>query len=570
MTMHPDYVTAYAQAIRDGKVAVCRKTATIYARLADEIAHPDPEGQWTFDQEKAERPIQFIERFCKHSKGEWAGKAVRLELWQKAFISALFGFVDRKTGLRRYREAFLEVGRKNGKSLLLSGIGAYMLIGDHEPGAEVYTVATKLDQARIVFEEAHRMVAQSPALSSVIKKRRSDLYCPSTMSRLAALGKNSNTLDGLNSSCVIIDELHGIRDRNLYEVMKQSMSARRQPLLIMITTAGTVRECIFDDVYDYACNVLDGTFTDERFLPVIYELDSKAEWKDPDAWAKANPNLGVSKKVEDLKEKVEQARQDPKSIPGLLCKDFDMRQTSTSAWLTFEDIDNSAKFDIERFRGSYAVGGADLSRTTDLTCATLLMCDSEGGTYATQMYWLPEDNVEKRVKEDKIPYDIWHEMGLVRYCKGNSIAYSDVTAWFVEMTEKAGITPAWIYYDPYSARYWVDEMESAGFEMVRCYQGAKTLSLPMQQLGQDLKAHKVNYNDSPILKWCITNTGVETDRNDNIIPKKAGSPKQRIDGLASLLDAYVGYMDHKSELAGLAQDFEKHHRDSSQDAAAKE
>ena len=560
-----DYVTAYNDAIREGKVTVCKRTAEIYARLADEIGNIrnselDRNGgasPWTFDQEKAERPIAFIERFCKHSKGEWAGKPVRLELWQKAFISALFGFVDRGTGLRRYREAFLEVGRKNGKSLLLSALGAYMLIGDREPGAEVYTVATKLDQARIVFDETGRMVAQSPALSAVIKKRRTDLYSPATMGKLQALGKNSNTLDGLNSSCVIIDELHGIRDRNLYEVMQQSMSARRQPLLIMITTAGTVRECIFDDMYEYSCKVLDGTFKNPTFLPVIYELDDKAEWQDPAAWPKANPNLGVSKKIEDLEAKVAKAKQDPKCVPGLLCKDFDLRQATASAWLTFEDVNNEATFDLERFRGAYAIGGADLSRTTDLTCATLLMADAQGNAYATQMYWLPEDNVEQRVKEDKIPYDLWHDAGLVRYCKGNSISYSDVTAWFVEMVEKVGITPAWVYYDPYSARYWVDEMESEGFDMVKCYQGAKTLSLPMQQLGQDLKAKKVNYNNSPVLKWCITNTAVEVDRNDNIIPRKAGSPKQRIDGLASLLDAYVGYMDHKAEFVDLARDFER-------------
>jgi len=189
-----------------------------------------------------------------------------------------------------------------------------------------------------------------------------------------------------------------------------------------------------------------------------------------------------------------------------------------------------------------------LSITTDLTCATLLMMDPvTEERFVTQMYWLPADNLQKRVQEDKIPYDKWRELGLVRLCNGNSISYGDITAWFLEMVNDHGITPAWVYYDSYSAKYWVEEMETAGFRMVRCIQGAKTLSLPMQQLGADLQAKRVNYNNSPILKWCLTNTGVQTDRNGNIVPIKAQSAKQRIDGTASLLDAYVGLYEHFNE-----------------------
>jgi len=541
-----NYIKKYWQQIQAGRVVVSKRVQKIYAGLVSDIKKP--QGKFVFDEKRASRPIEFIERFCKHSKGEWAGRPVKLELFQKAYISALFGFIDRETGLRRYRESFFMVGRKNGKSTLLAGLALYMLIADKEPGAEVYSVATKKDQARIVFDETHNMVKQSPELSANIKKRKTDLYFPLSMAKFQPLGKNSDTLDGLNAHCVIMDELHSIKDRNLYEVMKQGQSARRQPLLIMITTAGTVRECIFDDIYSYACGIVDGTIIDETFLPIIYELDSRDEWTDPPSWEKANPGLGQIKKLSDLTSKVERAKNSPKDLSGILCKDFNIRETLSSAWLPFDAINNEETFVLERFRGSFAIGGADLSITTDLTCATLLMLDKETEQrFVKQMYWLPADSFQERVQYDKIPYDKWRDRGLLRLCSGNSINYSDVTAWFLEMVNDHGITPAWIYYDSYSARYWVEEMEAHGFRMVRCIQGAKTLSLPMQQLGADLQAKKVNYGNNPVLKWCLTNTGIQTDRNGNIVPVKNQAAKQRIDGTSSLLDAYVGLCDHYNE-----------------------
>lgn len=540
-----NWIRAYLDEIEAGNITVSKRVRKIYQRLAYDMDNP---GKYRFDEAKANRPIEFIERFCKHSKGEWAGQPVRLELFQKAFISALFGFVDSETGLRKYREAFFEVARKNGKSTMLSGIALYMLLADGEAGAEIYSVATKKDQAKIIFDEVCHMVSQSPYLRKHIRKRKSDLYFPAAMSKIQALGKNSDTLDGLNSSCVIIDELHGIKDRNLYEVMKQSQSARRQPLLVMITTAGTVRECIFDDTYEYACKVVDGVINDPTFLPIIYELDNRNEWTDPAAWFKANPGLGRIKKLEDLVAKVERAKQSPKDLSGILCKDFNVRETRYNAWLDFDSINNEETFSLEDFRGAYAIGGADLSLTTDLTCATVLMMHPETHKrFVYQMYWLPEDNFTQRVEQEKIPYDKWLEAGLVRLCKGNTINYSDVTAWFLEIVKEHGITPLWVYYDSWSARYWVEEMEGYGFPMVRCIQGAKTLSLPMQNLGADLQAKKVVYNNNPILKWCLTNTGIQEDRNGNIVPVKNSSAKRRIDGTASLLDAYVGLYEHYNE-----------------------
>lgn len=537
-----NYIEEYYRQIKSGEIVASKRITNQYEKLIDDMYnHP----QYIYDHAKAERPIKFIETFCRHSKGELAGKPLILDLFQKAYISALFGFVDKDTGKRRYTESFFYVARKNGKTTMLSAIALYMMIADGESGAEVYSVASKRDQANILFDQAHEMIKQSPDLSRNIRKRKSDLYFSHNFSKMQSLGKNSNSLDGLNAHLVVIDELHSIQDRNLYEVMKQSQSARTQPLLIMITTAGTHRGTIFDDLYEYACNVVDGNFKDDNFLPIMYELDKKSEYKNPECWQKANPSLNISKRVEDLERKVARAENDANNLTGILTKDFNVRETSHNAWLTFEQINNTATFDIKDFADWYAIGGADLSITTDLSCATLLFVDPDTEMrYVHQMYWLPEDNLRERVDNDKIPYDKWYEQGLLRLCRGNTINYSDITEWFVEMIEDYEITPLWIYYDNYSARYWVDEMEGHGFKMVRTPQGAKTLSLPMQNLGADLKKHKVNYNNHPILKWCLTNTGIETDRNGNIVPVKNQSPKRRIDGTASLLDAYVGLFDN--------------------------
>lgn len=538
----PNYILEYWQEMKEGRVTVSKRIYKQYEKLIEDMNyHP----KYVYDEAKAQRPIQFIESFCRHSKGELAGKPLKLALFQKAYISALFGFIDKETGHRRYTESFFFVGRKNGKTTMLSAIALYMMIADGESGAEVYSVASKKDQANILFDQSHEMILQSPDLNRNIRKRKADLYFPHNFSKMQSLGKNSNSLDGLNAHLVVIDELHSIQDRNLYEVMKQSQSARTQPLLIMITTAGTHRGTIFDDLYEYACNVVDGNFKDDNFLPIMYELDAKEEYKNPKCWQKANPSLHISKKVEDLERKVSRAKNNPNDLTGILTKDFNIRETTNKAWLTFDDINNEDTFDLSQFKGTYAIGGADLSITTDLSCATLLFLDPQTEQrYVHQMYWLPEDNLRKRVEEDKIPYDKWHEQGLLRLCSGNTIDYSDITEWFKEMVNECDITPLWIYYDNYSARYWVDEMEAHGFKMIRTPQGAKTLSLPMQNMGADLQKKKINYNNHPILKWCLTNTGIETDRNGNIVPVKNQSPKRRIDGTASMLDAYVGLFDN--------------------------
>lgn len=546
-----NYILEYWEKIQSGEIKACRRLKQQYQKLVDELENP--REPWGFDLEKANRPIEFIERFCKHSKGKWAGKPVRLELFQKAKIQAVYGFVHRETRFRRAREVLTIVGRKNGKSTEKAALGNYMLVADGEGGAEVYSVATKKDQARIVWTEAHNMVAQSPALSKHIKKRKTDLYFPVTFSKFEPLASDSNSLDGLNVHYAIMDELHAIKDRNLYDVIKQAMTTREQPLLDMITTAGFVRECIYDSIYEYACNVLDGLVDDDRFLAFIYELDDREEWTDFRMWEKANPGLGTIKDYNELAANVERAKNDPDFLPTVLTKDFNLRETVAGTWLTFDQVNNEETFTMDDIRDTYAVGGVDLSSTTDLTCATLLiMKPGSEKIFALQQYFLPEDLVEQRVREDKIPYDKWAERGLLTLCKGNKISYSDVTAWFLRMVNEYGIHPVWTGYDPWNSKYWVDEMEAYGFQMEIVRQGAQTLSQPMKELAADLMAKRINYNNNPILKWCLTNTSVKRDENDNIRPVKGQNQRQRIDGAVSLLIAYTVLFRHMDDYRALA------------------
>lgn len=534
-----NYIQTYYNLIVGGQVIVSKKVRKQFDKLISDLNNP---GKYHFDLEKATRPIEFVEKFCKHSKGQWSGKPVILDLWQKAIIQSIFGFVDDK-GIRKYREALIIVARKNGKSTLLSAIALYMLFADHEGGAQVCCVASKKDQAKIVFTEAKNMVTQSPWLGQLIKKRKSDLYVPLTFSTFEPLASDSNTLDGLNMHCGIIDELHSIKDRNIYDVSKQSMGARTQPLLLIISTAGFVRENIYDNRYEYADKVLNGMIDDERFISFIYELDERSEWTKKNCWIKANPGLGTIKSLEYMKNQVKQATDDKSYLPTVLTKDFNIRETGVGSWLTFETINNPDTFDITTFNECYGVGGVDLSSVGDLTCASVLV-RKESKWYLLQKYWIPQDKAEQKEREDKVPYTIWKEKGFVDFCLGNKINYTDVTNWFIELREKYGIYTLWVGFDKWNAQYWQDEMKQNNFKLEEVIQGSLTMSSPMKLLAADLENKIINYNNNPVLKWCLTNTQIEVDKNDNIRPVKGKNTKQRIDGTVSLIDAYVVLQRH--------------------------
>lgn len=538
-----NYVNEYIAAIELGEIKTSKRVYAVYKRLQRQQQAPPQNFPYYFDEAAGERPIEFIEKFCKQSQGV-IGEPLLLSLFQKAFVQTLFGWKRKANGFRRFRETMFLVGRKNGKSTLLSAIALYLLVGDGEGAAEIYSVATKKDQAKKVLTEAINMINQSPELRAVLKKRRNDVYFSLTASKFEALASDSNTLDGLNSHGVIIDELHAIRDRNLYEVMKQSITARRQPLVIMITTAGTVRACIFDDMYEYACKVADGKIIDETFLPILYELDTRAEWTDESCWQKANPGIGEIKQIDTLREAVERAKKSPADVAGVLCKDFNCRENESKAWLSYDDIHNPALFDMEDIYDTYAIGGCDLSATTDLTCASLLIRKKNDPTvYVLQHYFLPQKKIDLlNDKDDKeAPYKLWSERGLLTVCDGSRVDFSAVTAWFVQMREQYKIDAYKVGYDRALAGYWVEEMQANGFDMYPVAQGPFTWAQPMREMGAAFTDKIVNYNNNPMLLWCMTNTAVKKSGLNNIQPVKI-TEKRRIDGSVSLLNAWVVYV----------------------------
>lgn len=538
-------ILEYWELIESGNETVSRKIYLWYKHLVHLIENP---GEYFYSPKRANHVLEFAENFCKLSKGAGAGKPVKLELWEKAHLSAVFGFIDIE-GNRQCRESLLIVGKKNGKSLLASIVGLYLLVGDGEPGPEIYSVATKKDQAKIIWTESKRMVRKSPSLLRRIKplvaELSSELFNDGTFKPLAS---DSDTLDGLNVHGVLMDEIHQWKNgKALYNIMADGTTARDQPLVYITSTAGTIREDIYDDKYAEAETLINGLFDDvgykdPHFFPFIYELDNRKEWTDPNCWKKANPGLGTIKKLSTLAAKVEKAKVNPKLVKNLVCKEFNIRETSSEAWLTFEQLNNAATFDLTALKPRYGIGGCDLSSTTDLTNATVIfMVPNDERIYVLQMYWLPEDLLETRVREDKIPYDLWEEQGLLRTCPGNKVHYKYVKEWFEEIQREFDIYIYKCGYDSWSATYFVEDMQNTFGKSVMepIIQGKKTLSSPMKSLGADLESKRIIYNNNPILKWCLANTSIDVDKNDNIQPCKGRLGTRRIDGLAGLLDAYV-------------------------------
>ena len=436
-------IREYWEKIESGEVTVCDKTRRTYKKLIYDLDHP---GEYFYSAHRGNHIIDFFENYCHHSKGKSGGKKVVLELWEKAMLAAVFGFVD-INGLRKYREVIFIVGKKNGKSLLASGVGLYLLVGDGEPGPEVYAVATKKDQSKIIWMESKRMTKKSPALLKRIKPLVAELssedYNSGTFKPLAS---DSDTLDGLNVHGALMDEIHQWKDgRPLYDIIADGVTAREQPLIFITTTAGTIREDIYDQKYDEAERLINGYFDengykDDHLIAFVYELDNRKEWIDEKCWYKANPGLGTIKNFKTLRDKVNKAMQDPKLVKNLVCKEFNIRETSSEAWLTFEQIDNRETFDIKELKPRYGIGGCDLSSTTDLTNATVIFkVPKDERIYVLQMYWLPEDLLEQRTREDKIPYDIWAENDWIRTCPGTKVHYKYVRDWFEQVQKEYDI-----------------------------------------------------------------------------------------------------------------------------------
>lgn len=548
--MAVNYVRQYVRAIRAGTVTVSEPVRQVYERLDAEAA--DKSCPYRFSAKLGDHAIRFIETFCRHYEGEHAGQLVKLELWEKAFIQTLFGWVDKKTRLRRFREFFLLVARKNGKSFLSACIMVYMLVADGEAGAQCVSIATKYDQAAIVYKTARKIIEQDADLSALVVPIIGGMEFKLTNSTMKALASKSKTLDGLNLHYCSCDELHAQEDRNLYDVTKQGMKARKQPIFGTITTAGFAREGIYDDMYEYARSVAMGTVADAHLLPVLYTLDDRAEWTDPDAWAKANPGLGTIKSRQQLADDVERAKHDPSCLPSLLVKDFNVQENASASWLPWAVLKNEAVAEADYLNHTYAIGGCDLSATTDLTCATLLIRRPDDPQfYVLQQYFLPKARVEQVEHQGRkeAPYRLWAQQGWLTLCDGATVDYNDVTEWFVSMVQERDIRPLWVCYDAALSGYWVPQMTDMGFEMERIRQGPVTWTYPMKRMKGLFEDHRIVYQNNPILRWCLSNTAAKSSNQrgiDSIQPEKI-TANRRIDGTVSLLNAMTGYYNHEDE-----------------------
>lgn len=540
----------YLRDVRAGRVVACRKLR----KLADVMLprFKAPYGRWHWDRDAAERPVRFIERFCKLPSGR-LGEPFVLEPYERAWVELMFGFVD-DDGLRQFQEAFIVVGRKNGKTSLGSAIELYMLLADGEGAPQIYNCATSKDQASLAYGHVLKMVRQSRAISAKVRKgtvpeRDQDgIMCDANMGYITPLTSQTRHLDGLDVHMCLFDELHACTNRDMYDLLKQGMAARRQPLMLCISTNGYERGNIFDDQYEYADQWLDGKVEDDRFLPIVYELDDREEWSDERCWEKANPGLGTVKRREFLADCVNKARQDASFLGTVLTKDFNVPESRAAAWLTFEEAVNEETFDPGAMGFRYGIAGFDASDSIDLSAAKMmLMRPGDERIYELSMYWLPEDAMRRgsglRTERDGAPYRKWAERGLLRVVPGNKIDKAVFLDWLEEVKEELDIFTFAVGFDPWH----MDDTTRRNLEQYvgksRTFdvrQGVKTLSQPMKQIRVDLAANRIVDNHNPINEWCRMNVSARADVNDNIQPEKVGrQAKNRIDGFAAELDAYV-------------------------------
>lgn len=543
-----NYIEEYWNKINSGEIIVGKYIYKTYEYLYNKLT--DTSDGFYFDIKKASLPIVFVETFCRNSKGKFARKPVKLLLFQKALIQAMFGFID-KDGYRQFNEVMFVVGRKNGKSTLASALEIYAAI--EESGAEVYSVATKKEQASLSYNECVNMVAQSPDLQAFFKKKRSCLESKYNFSKIAALASDSSTLDGKNASFCLIDELHAIKDQDLISVMKQSTSMRNQAIIFYATTNGFERDKIFDILLDYAKRIVDKKVKNDRFLPMLYLQDSTDEiFEDRSTWIKSNPSLGVIKSEAYIEQMFEKARAVISERRTLLTKDFNISENSSEAFLDWNVLNNEETFDLEIIADHYCVGGLDLAQTNDLACAGLL-AKRDGKYYYHCMCFLPRDVIDKKTQETGIPYSTWRDIGLLRESGTDRVDYADIVNWYDEMREEYQMTFLKIAYDPYNTVYLKKEMIEHGYEeaLWKCRQGYQTLSAPLKQMSVDLAAKNINYNNNSIVKWCLSNVAVKRDINNNIMPDKKNSNTLKIDAAAVMLFCFCALAHCADDIGNL-------------------
>ena len=556
----------YLLDVQSGKIVACKRIK----QLA-EMMLPRFEGgykRWHFDIDRANHPVEFIETFCMLPSGK-LGVPFKLEPFQKACIQLMFGFVD-DDGNRQFHNVLWVIGRKNGKSSLSAALCLYMLVADGEGAPQIYCAANSRPQASLAYGAVNKMIRQSSKLSkklrkgTVVERDEDGIINDDNMGYITTISSQTRKLDGLDVHFALFDELAACVNRDQYDLLDEGMASRDQPMMLCITTNGFERGNIFDDRYDYACGILDKKVSDDRWLPIVFELDSRNEWKDERCWPKANPGLGPIKKVEALRKHVNEAKQNPAKLPSVLTKDFNVPENRAVAWLSFDEAvnvepmpfpieENPGKPDGEKFR--YGIAGFDASDTTDLSAACMLMMrPNDDKIYKLSMYWLPEDSLKDdglRTERDSVPYRLWEKQGLIRLVEGNKVPKHVFIDWLEEVKRNYDV---WTYAIGYDA--W--RMYGTDAEMLQQYvgkanaeiviQGPKTFSDPMKQLRADYKAKRIVNGNNPIDAWCRMNTSIIEDSNENIRPVKVNKQaKNRIDGFMCELDAYIAYLRHKDE-----------------------
>jgi phage terminase large subunit-like protein len=557
---HPAEV--YARMAASGKL-VCSKWVRLAAkRHLDDIEEGHKRGLY-FDPRAAQDALDFF-GFLRHSKGEFAGNEFVLADWQIFIVWSLFGW-RRSGGTRRFRSAYVEVARKNGKSTLCAGIGLYLFFADGEPGAEVYCAATKRDQARIVFQEAARMRDASPGLSKRIKKFRDNMHIEGTASKFEPLGSDEDTLDGLNIHGAIVDELHKHKTRAVLDVLDTATGARRQPVVFKITTAGYDRESVCWKEHEYACRVLEGLNQDDTCFSFIAGLDEGDDWEDEENWPKANPNLNVSVKLDDLRRKANKAKQEPSSLNAFLRLHLNVWTNQENAAILIEEWNACVGFSLagkdvkilraeteKRLEGRRCYIGVDLSSTEDVTASVKLFPPVEEAEpwIVIPHFWLPEDNLHKKITQWRQPFDVWEREGFLLSTDGNVIDYDAVKAQVLKDCERYQVVE--IAFDPWNATQFSNDLQSAGVPIERLVKYAQTISMfaePTKRLLEEfIPTRKIAHLGNPVLRWMASNLIVKEDNNGNKRPvKKTGRGK--IDGIVALLMA-LGRVIANPEAAG--------------------
>ncbi|MBX9580487.1 MAG: terminase large subunit [Gemmataceae bacterium] len=533
---HP--AKCYIDGVLGGGVVAGRRIKLAVERHVRDLERADqndPAFPYRFDRKAAQRPIDFIQEFCRHSKGEWAGQPVRLEDWQQFCFWVAFGWVEKDTGYRRFRTVYKKVARKNGKSTETSGLGLYLLVGDGEPGAEVYSAATKKDQAKIIHGESVSMVRKSPDLSAELTVVKNNISHVASASKFEPLSSEHETLDGLNVHGGLLDEIHAHPNRGLFDVLETATGSRRQPLIWGITTAGVVTKAsIALELEEYGDKILRGIIRDERFLPLMWDIDEGDDPWDERNWRKANPNLGVSCKLDDLRAKAVKARETPAAQNNFFCKHLNVWSNSRSRWVAVERWDACRRdFTLDELAGEECYGGLDLSTTTDVSAFTLVFPRDGGLFLAAAWYWVPEENADLRARRDRVPYPQWIREGHIEATPGNVIDYEFIEHRVVELAKRFRLRE--IAADPWNATQTLQRLqEKHGLKVAEMRQGFVSMSAPMKHTQALVLSGKLGHLGDPVTRWMWDNVSAKTDPAGNIKPDKEKSA-ERIDGVVSLI-----------------------------------